>query len=361
MMRAAVMGACMAGLVASQARAQDSTAVRPTVSGFLDAYYAWDPGRPPGHDRPFVTQPARANEFNLNLAHIALSLDQPRFRARVALQAGTSVQANYAAEPRTGSVSGPDLVRHIQEATVGVRAAKSVWVDAGIYLSYIGWEGWVSAGNPTYTRSMVAEFSPYYLSGARVTWTATPRLTLQAHLMNGWQIVSENNESKALGFRADYTVSKGLGLVYAAFVGNEQPAGTPATPRIFQQVMARGSSGRFNWQGQFDLGRESRRGTSRTWYGGAAIGQWAFAAHTAAAVRFERYSDPDQAIVATHQAAGLVANGWSAGVDRTVAGGVLWRTEVRQIHATTALFPESDPAGRSKTSASLVTSLAVTF
>jgi hypothetical protein len=45
---------------------------------------------------------------------VETKLDGPRIRGRLALQAGTSVQSNYAAAPRIGLVSGPDLARLIQ-------------------------------------------------------------------------------------------------------------------------------------------------------------------------------------------------------------------------------------------------------
>src|ERR1700704_2309561 len=113
-----------------------------TWNAFVDTYYAWDFNRPTSLDRAFTTQPARHNEFNVNLAYVEVRLTAPRMRGRLALQAGTSVQSNYAGEPRLGSISGPDLARHIQEAVVGVRAAPKLWIDAGIYLSHLGQEGW---------------------------------------------------------------------------------------------------------------------------------------------------------------------------------------------------------------------------
>ncbi len=359
--RILVLTVILIGAGTAQARGQDSTASRTSVSAFIDAYYAYDFGRPPGRDRSFLTQAVRTNEFNLNLVHLALALDRSNVRAKLALQAGTSVQANFAAEPRTGAISGPELTRHIQEATLGVRAASGVWIDAGIYPSYIGWEGWVSATNPTYTRSLVAEFTPYFLSGARVTWTPSKRVTIQGHLMNGWQNVSENNDAKAVGVRVDYSPSDRLTLVYANYAGNEQPTGTPAKTRFFQQAMAKGTAGRLGWQAQVDYGREGRGGTNRDWYGWAAIGRWSFDPATALAIRIEHYSDPHQVIVVTGRSDGLVASSGSAGVDRTLPGGVLWRLEARRIRATTPLFADDGQAGRSKASVSLVTSLAVTF
>src|SRR5512144_1184310 len=109
----------------AQQAAVDTTP-RVTLGAFVDAYYAWDVGRPPSFDRSFAggalftTQPARHDEFNVNLAFVEAKVDAPRHRGRLALQAGTSVQANYWGEPTNGQVSGPSLARVIQEATAGV-------------------------------------------------------------------------------------------------------------------------------------------------------------------------------------------------------------------------------------------------
>ncbi len=335
----------------------DSTRMRTSISGFVDVYYAYDFGRPPFHDRPFVTQAVRHDEFNLNLAHLALALDRPSVRARLAVQAGTSVQVNYAAEPRSGTISGSELVRHIQEATIGVRAGSGLWIDAGIYLSYIGWEGWVSSTNPTYTRSMVAEFSPYYLSGARATWTASKHVTMQVHLMNGWQNVAENNDGKAGGFRIDVTPSDHLTLVYANFLGREQPAVGTMETRFFQQLMAKGTVGPATWQAQIDAGHSG----GRSWFGWAGTASWRLSPATALATRIERYSDPDQVIVATGTPAGFVANGASIGIDRTLPGNVLWRTEARWLRATDSLFADHGRPAAVRSNLTLVTSLAVSF
>ena len=163
-----------------------------TFGGFVDTYYAWDFGRPPTLDRSFAggalftTQPARHNEFNVNLAFLEAKVSGDRVRGRLALQVGTSVQSNYSGEPTTGNVSGPTLERHIQEAVAGVRIARAAWVDAGIFFSHMGMESWISRDNPTYTRSLVAEYSPYYQSGVKFTWAPSSRITAQLDFQMTW-------------------------------------------------------------------------------------------------------------------------------------------------------------------------------
>jgi hypothetical protein len=141
--------------VASTTAAPDSS-VKVTFGGFVDGYYAYDFNRPPQIDRSYTTQPARANEFNINLAFVEAKVDGARVHGRLALQAGTSVQSNYAGEPTIGSVSGSTLSRHIQEAFAGYKVADKLWIDGGIFYSHIGNETWVSRDNWTYSRSFVA-------------------------------------------------------------------------------------------------------------------------------------------------------------------------------------------------------------
>jgi hypothetical protein len=350
----------LAVLALVQAAAPD-TSRHVAWNAFVDTYYAYDFGRPATFDRVFTTQAERHDEFNVNLAYVAASLTSDRIRGRVALQAGTSVQANYAGEPATGSVSGPTLSRHIQEATAGARLASTLWVDAGVYFSYIGWEGWISRDNPTYTRSLVADYTPYYLSGVHLTWQPhsngrSSPLTFQLHLMNGWQNVSENNHGKAVGLRIDWQVSSHVALAYADFFGNERPQGVPAATRVFNQVMLKGASGRFSGQGQIDYGNES----GHDWYGLVAIGRESVAPTVALSLRVERYSDPHQVIAVTATPEGLVTNGASLGVDVGKAAGLMWRTEVRGMRATSPLFPSQGAPNATRTNLVIVTSLALT-
>lgn len=341
-------------------------------SGFVDTYYAYDFGRPANFDRVFTTQAARHDEFNINLAYVAVALTSERIRGRVALQAGTSVQANYASEPAIGTVSGPALSRHIQEATAGARLAPSLWIDGGVYFSYIGWEGWISRDNPTYTRSLVAEYTPYYLSGVHLTWQprfggargahqpravgSTP-LTIQLHVVNGWQNVSENNHGKAVGLRVDWQPSPSVTVAYGDFIGNERPQGTPAATRVFNQVMLKAAIGRATVQGQADYGREA----GRDWYGLVAVGRETLAATVAVSLRLERYSDPHQIIVVTGTSAGLKTNGASIGLDVGRTDGILWRTEARALRATSPLFPFRGVPNATRNNDVVVTSLALTL
>ena len=100
------------------------------------------------------------DQVNLNLAYIDGTLSTDNYRGRIALQTGDSVVSNYLSEN--------DLFwRYIQECSFGYKINEDLWIDGGIYLSHIGAESFISGDNINYTRSLVAEFSPYYETGVK--------------------------------------------------------------------------------------------------------------------------------------------------------------------------------------------------
>lgn len=370
---ALAVAAARSALHAQAVAPPDTTRV--TFGAFVDAYYAWDAGRPPSLDRsfaggaPFTTQPARHNEFNVNLAFVDAVLAGPRVRGRLALQAGTSVQSNYAGEPTNGTLSGPSMARHIQEAVAGYRIADGLWVDGGIFFSNVGMESWISRDNPTYTRSLAADYSPYYSSGVKLTWAATDRLSARVDLVNGWQNVSESNAGKGAGIRLDFAATPTSTLAYYGFLSPE--AGTRL--RTFNGVGARIVAGAWTLLGAADVGTQARApasgGTSR-WVDAAAIARYRVTPAVALSARVEYADDRDQVVIGTGArgtGATAVANaplravGGSVGVDVQPQPRVLWRTEARGWRNRDAIFPDGRGDAPRRSSGFVVTSLALTF
>jgi hypothetical protein len=353
--------------LASESQTAADTSARVSFGAFLDSYYAWDFNRPSTLDRSFVggvtftTQPARHNEFNVNLGYIEAKIDAPRIRGRIALQAGTSVQSNYSGEPSNGAVSGPYLARHLQEAFAGYKVSSATWIDAGIFYSHMGMESWASRDNPTYTRSLVAEYSPYYSSGLRVQWQATSRLATRVDVVNGWQNISESNEGKGVGLRLDYAVNRNLSVAYYSFFSRE--AGNRI--RTFNGTGGKAALGRFTLLLQADVGAQARSahdGETATWWGAAAVGRFALTPLVAIAGRAERYADSDQVIVATGLAGRpLNGAGGSIGLDVAPHPRLLWRTELRGFNNRKAVFLHRGHAEPRASDVFAVTSLAATF
>jgi hypothetical protein len=313
--------------------------------GFVDAYYSYNINSLPTRNRPYTTQPLYNEEPALNLAYLDATVLGEEVRGRLATQYGSSVVANYDAEPEL-------FWRYIQEAYGGYQVAQDLWLDAGVFLSHIGLEGWVSRDNWTYTRSLIADYSPYYQSGARLSYEASEHWSLTLLALHGWQNISAQRDP-ALGTQVSYTLSDETRLTYNTFLGHEY--GT----RFFNNVIATQKiSESVGMAASFDVGFQERPGHNDTvtWHGWALITQYKVHPSVRVAGRVERYADPHQVILTSVSESHVAATGFSVNVDVDIAVGVLWRTEYRVLLDDDAVFPRSSGYGDNESF--VVTSLA---
>ena len=351
---------------ATVAAAKADSSVKVTFNAFIDGYYAYDFNRPPSIDRAYTTQPSRHNEFNINLAHVEAKLDGARVHGRLALQAGTSVQSNYAGEPTIGTISGGSLSRHIQEAFAGYKVADKLWIDGGIFFSHIGNETWISRDNWTYSRSFVADFTHYYETGVRAIWRVTPALTMTGVVVNGWQNISETNSQKAVGVRLDYAISPAVTVSYDDFFGNEQPDSVPSRLRIFSEALFKAQvSSAFGIELTADYGLQHRAtgDGDDAFYIGAVVARYALNPKVALNGRVEYFSDRNGILTSAPAGAdGFRSGGASIGVDVIPQPRLLWRSELRGFTARDRVFPSHSGSDLfSKNDGFVVTSLALTI
>ncbi len=340
----------------------DTSVVR-TISGFVDLYYAWDLNRPRNFDRAYTTQAARHAEFNVNLAVLEAKVAAPHYRGRLALQWGTSVQSNYAAEPRNGAVSGPSVSQYIQEASIGYKVSPSLWIDGGVFLSHLGLEGWMSNSNLAYTRSFVAEFSPYYEAGVKATWSTSDALTTTFVLVNGWQNISAYSSTPSVGVRFDYQLSPHTTVSYDNFVGNMAPDSAPQRLRFYHDLIVQWSP-TCPWtvavQGSYGTQKAATAGTY-SWWGATALAKYRASDRLSIVGRLEHYADPKQVIVTTGASSGLRASGASLGADVQLAPALLWRNEARYFASPDAVWPLRAAGTFGKSGGALTTSFSLTF
>ena len=170
-------------ILSSMGFAQSDSLGKFTFSGYGEVYYSYDLSQPDNHERPgFLYNHKRHNEINANLFLAKAAYDSKNYRGAFALMAGNYAQYNLSAEPVS--------LRNIYEATAGIKLTKkaSLWLDAGIMPSHIGFESAISADCWTLSRSLVAENSPYYQSGAKLTFISkNEKFTAVGLVLNGWQ------------------------------------------------------------------------------------------------------------------------------------------------------------------------------
>lgn len=324
-----------------------------SIGGVIDAYYAYDFNRPPGRNRAFTTQPLRHNEFNINLALVDVQYATDRSRGRFALQTGTYVTANYAAETPT--------LQRLHEGWVGIRLGRSDWwFDLGVFGSHIGFESAVTLDNWTYSRSLMADFSPFYESGLKISGPLSTRTTFAFLVLNGWQNIGETNEDKAIGTQLQIRPSDRALFNWSTFIGNEAPDSAPSQVRIFNNAFAQIQlSDRFDAVGIFDIGFQKKAVTGgyRTWYATALLARYQLTPSVRVVGRAEYFSDKDQVVATTGTPNGFRTSGLSVNLDYAVYDNVMLRWEVRSLFSKDRIFPTQ--AGASKNNGFIVMSLAM--
>lgn len=334
----------------AQSKDTSTLGVPIVFGGFVDTYYAFDFKQPPGGTRVFTTQPSKHNEFNVNLAFLEAKINQEKYRGRLAFQAGTSVDTNYAAEPS-------QLAKHIQEAYAGYSPIKNLWIDAGIYLSHLGAESFISRDNWTYTRSLAADYSPYYQTGVRISYQATKEFSAQLHVLNGWQNITDHNSAKAVGMQLAYQPNVHLSLTYNNFIGKE--AGDRM--RYFHDFIAKASFQPIDLIFQYDLGIQEREPLpgDATWQVYTLLARYQIHPLVSVAIRGERYIDKEQVIVVTNTPNGFQVWGASGNIDVQLAKPVTWRTEYRHFWSDDRIYPNKTNGSRQDQF--VVSSLALSF
>lgn len=328
-------------------------AIAPLIDwhGNIDTYYAWDFNRPQSGERSYTTQPIKHDAFSLNLASLGVSTNQEKNRAKLVMQYGDSVDANYSAEePNAGAG-----IKHIQEALVGFKVSENLWIDAGIYLGHIGNESWISKDNWNYSRGLLADFSPYYASGVRLSGTHKQN-TWQMHLMNGWQNIRENNSGKALGFQYSWG-----DITSNSFLGHELSPSGGSGERLFHDLVGEIKFSNFSSRWALDLGAQRIAGERKyVAWGGASLQFLApLNDNWRAGLRLEYFQDKKSVVTETQMSDGFQVYGASVNFDHVIDVQTLVRFELRTLNATNQIYPnKSDFA---KHDNFLVTSLALGF
>jgi hypothetical protein len=159
--------------------------------------------------QPFFFNHNRHNEFNLNLGSGSAGPGAPQVP-------GQLWPFKPACTRTTITPPSPACCKSIFRSQCGYRPECRLTpcgLDAGVLPSHIGFESAISMDNPTLTRSLPAENSPYFLTGAKLTFTPpTSSGTFAGLLVNGWQRIQRlaGNSLPARGYAS---------LVYTPFGG----------------------------------------------------------------------------------------------------------------------------------------------
>lgn len=330
------------------------------ISGYAETYYTYDFNQPENNTRPgFIYSHNRHNEVALNLGFIKAGYDDGSVRGNLALMAGSYANANLAAEE--------GVLKNVYEANAGVKISKTanLWVDAGIFASHIGFESAIGKDCWTLTRSILADNSPYYESGAKINYTSpTGQWFISGLVLNGWQRIQrpDGNKTLAFGHQLTFKPNAKVTLNSSSFIGNDKPD-TDKRMRYFHNLYGQFQvSDKFAVIAGFDIGAEQKSKKSdsyNSWYAPVLIAKYNLSRRTALTVRGEYYEDKDGVIIGTETVNGFQTYGYSVNFDYFMYSNVVWRVEARNLAGKDAIFlRDGEPT---KNNAFVTTVLAISF
>lgn len=318
---------CTAALHAQTDSTKTEKKIPITLDVYVDAYYAWSTPESAyfgNNGIPGYFSHARRNEININHALLSAHYKTDKVRANLGLHAGTYASAN-----------GPAM---IYEANAGFLLAKDLWLDAGIMPSHMGIETAISKDNATLTRSIAAEYSPYYETGVKVTYEGCDKWTFTALLLNGWQNVYKSTNSVAGGTQITFKPNNNLVFNSSTYYG-ETPYSF-AYP-VFQNVPSRfyhnfyvtwKTGDKFDISALYDIGFQRHILPAQTlqtqWMTAALIGRYSFTDKWKLAARGEYVNDPDGT-----QVQFLNTVGTSLNIDYSPYKNVWLRAEGKYLHS----------------------------
>lgn len=324
-------------LVYSDAISQ-ADSIRPfSFQAYGELYYTYDFSEPQNHERPsFVYNHKRHNEVNANLILLKGRYQQTNQRASLGLMTGNYAQYNLAGEPI--------LARMIYEANMGVKLSskRQLWLDAGVMPSHIGFESAISADCWTLTRSILADNSPYYETGIRISHTSkNSKLYLAVLYLNGWQKIQKPDyiQQPSFGLQLNYKPSAKLTVNYSNFLGTDLPDSLESMRQYHNVYMQYEPSDKFGMQAGFDLGTENTREKGQgIWYSPVLIIRTKMSDKTAIALRGEYYEDRDKIIIKTGGPNGFNTLGVSTNFDYAMSDKIMFRIEGKLYHSSDRIY-----------------------
>ena len=330
---------------------------KPEFFGYVGVYYGYDFNNPASLTRPgFIYSENLHNQIAVNIALLGARYTSDRVRGTFAIQTGTYPDANYAPEPQ--------IFKNIYEAWGGIKVAKYLWLDAGIFLSHIGLEGPNSRDDLTLTRSIMADNSPYYEAGAKLTYDRGGKWLFTVLAINGWQVIRDRNQNESVGTQIQFRPSAKWLLNSSTYLGEGRnlPDSLKQQFRYFHDFYATyDPSPKWKLAVAFDLGWQDRASGLRgydAWQGGAFIVRRRLFERAGLVGRVEYFHDP-AGVLATTRAGGLRTVGYSLGADYLPVPRVILRAEIKEFVDQNRVYDKAKTLTR--TNVALTTLLGLTF
>ncbi len=329
---------------------QDALTINPatpfSTNVYLEAYYV-GAQHSQGALPDYIYSYQQTSQANINLALIQSKYASEHLRANLGLASGTFMRANYAKEA--------GVLNNLYQANIGVRLSdhQQWWLDVGVLPSHIGLETAKGNENWTLTRSMMADNSPYFETGAKLSFSSQDqRWTVAGLVLNGWQRIRRqaDNSTPAIGHLISYQAPSGMVINSSSFIGSDTPDNMRKMRYFHHLDMQFALSDHWQVQAAWDIGAEqAEKSSSRyyVWHAPLIQTRYQWDAQWALSARWEGYHDPHQVIVRLPETRSFSSQAVSLNLDYRIAQQALYRIELKRLQSAQAIYGDTESAQHS--------------
>jgi hypothetical protein len=194
-------------------------------------------------------------------------------------------------------VDGADVLRHIHRANASYLApvGHGLTITAGLFNSLMGYESLYAKDNANYTRSWIADYTPYMMFGLNAAYPVNDRLTVTTFVINRYAHLSYTVAQPSYGGKWSYALTPRLTAMQTLYWGPDQTSSSLDFWRLYGNHIV-------EWKGEdltvavsYDIGTEQiahRPGSPRTFVMGSnLVMKWHVIGPWSVAVRPEFYWD----------------------------------------------------------------------
>lgn len=278
-----------------------------TLSGTYDAYVAIS--KKGLSHLPFLVSHAKLGQFDINLLELELRYDYKNWRFQVAPAIGSYMSNNYSSEL--------PYRRYLYESYIQYKWKNSE-LAYGTFSSPYTQETPRAVDQISATRSLAAEYVPYYVSGLRWTNNWSKFIRTQVFLTNGWQRLSFTKSRPSFGFLLQYQKDK-WNLNWSHFYGDVASKGKLDTTtalnrwRFFQEINVAYTQNKWTFQSCAYAGLQQQNGAAKLnyWLQGNLQASCALNTKLGVNARAEVFYDPNSVVFAyTKQAFSSIGLGY---------------------------------------------------
>jgi hypothetical protein len=268
------------------------------VNAFVSTAYIYNANRPATGTNSYRVFDFNDNSFNLDVAELVVQIapSKPNDAGfRVDFTAGNSIP--QVAKSQDQTVAQFDL----QQAFVSYIAplGSGLRFDVGKYVTHLGYE--VIEGydgyNDNYSRSTLFGYAiPFTHTGVKASYTFSSQVAGMLEVVNGWDLVRDNNRSKSIGAQLTLTPVAPLSVLLN-WIGGPELANNNHTKRnVFDLVAILKATKALTLGVNGDYGKEDgtsavNPGSDATWKGIAGYATLAVTDKFSVALRGETFHD----------------------------------------------------------------------